>query len=86
MSKRQFTTRPAGELSPITLKLKDTGGGIVELWCHIAINGYRIGHFECGMFVAKQLSQHAQDSLNLAITDSGHILTIQQSDSWGNKP
>lgn len=78
MSKRQFTTRPAGGPSPATLELKDAGRGIVELWCHTAINGYRIGHFECGMFVAEQLSQHAQELLNLAITDSGHILTIQQ--------
>lgn len=78
MSKRRFTTEPACGQSPATLELKDVGKGVVELWCHTPINGYRIGHFEYGMFVTEQLSQCAQDLLNLAVTESGHMVIHQQ--------
>lgn len=71
-----ITDLAAPKASLTVLSLHNSDNGTVELWGYTSDkdDGYRIGVFRDGAFIAQQMPSHAKTLLNLVLTDTGHIV------------
>lgn len=76
--KADFTIAPVEKKPLTTLELKTSDTGLVELWGHTAVNGFRIAHFEQGTLIIERLSTYAIEVLGLATDGTQRILTRGQ--------